>query len=230
MDAVQGGHVDVVQWLLLHEFKSDYEMMPMGYNLLHLAVLTNQERMTKFCLDLGISPTTETADGFTALDLAEEKAGESIVRLLKHYGSVPEPVQKSTVQVFATEAEVTVQLPSPLDNQTLMIIKRVEVSYKKSSLLATSTTVSLDLNETPTRDTVTLKLTDLSPDTGYKYKIRCQNSNGFSDWSQSYDFQSGKETEIESVTVQSRGNDQVCVDYDNRNRRWNEVCEDEVES
>ena len=213
----------IVQWLLLHGYKSDYEMIPMGYNLLHLAVLTNQEQMTKFCLDLGISPTSETADGLTALDLAEEKANESIVALLKRYAGVPGPIVKSTVEVFATEAEVAVQLSPPLDNQVLMIIKRVEVSYKKSSLLAASTTVSLDLNETPAQNTVTLKLPDLSPDTSYKYRIRCQNSNGYSDWSQMLDFQTIHESEIEPMTVQSRGKDQVCMDYENRMKCWTEV-------
>lgn len=229
MLAIQNGHLAVAQWLLQQGFKSDYRLPPREYTLLHLAVLANNETTVKFCMDLGISPTIETVDGFTAMDLAEEKAGESVLKLLKRYGSVPEPIQKSSVQTSATEAEITVQLSPPLDNQVLMVIKRVEVSYKKSSLLAASTTVSLDLTETPSHDTVVLKLSDLSPDTTYKYKIRYQNSNGFSDWSASFDFQSASEqSEVASVEVQSRVTDRMCVEYENRSVSWVKVCEREI--
>lgn len=93
------------------------------------------------------------------------------------------------VSIVEEEAIVSITLPSESKSGPLFEFREVELSYKRSTFLAQSKQILVDLQQQPPTDgVVVVKITDLSPGTNYQCKVRVSNSNGFGSWSKNTDF------------------------------------------
>ena len=127
-----------------------------------------------------------------AIEFARDNGNPRIVSLLEHYSALPPPIQIITLSPAQTEATVTVTLPAIPENHPLFRLTQVEVSFKKSNLLGSSTQLVKEVTGT---DTVVFELKALQPGTEYKLKARCSNRNGFGEWKTGVVFATIKEEE-----------------------------------
>lgn len=129
-----------------------------------------------------------------AIEFARDNGNPRIVSLLEHYSALPPPIQIITLSPAQTEATVTITLPAIPENHPLFRLTQVEVSFKKSNLLGSSTQLVKDVTDA---DTVVFGLKVLQPGTEYKLKARCSNRNGFGEWKTGVVFATIKEVEKE---------------------------------
>lgn len=88
--------------------------------------------------------------------------------------------------------QISVQLPSVTTPHPLFNYQTLEVSYKKTSFLATSSVETVSLEEYfkthGVSETVVVMLDDLNEETGYQCKVRLTNGNGSGQWSRGMEF------------------------------------------
>lgn len=95
-----------------------------------------------------------------AIEFAHQRGCDRIAALLEHYSALPPSVRIITISPSHTSATVVVTLPTLPETHPLFALTRVELSYKRSGFLGSSTQLTQAASSSPT---VEFQLKGLSP-------------------------------------------------------------------
>lgn len=142
-----------------------------------------------------------------AIDYSRDNGTDQITSILEFYSKTPDSVDLVKCQTMFSQAVLTLALPPPEEVHPLFELVKVEVSFKKNTMLSTSLVESVAV--TPNCQEVTIILGNLSPETQYKCKIRCFNKNGPSKWKSGFDFVTKSEEEDTVIPKESENHERI---------------------